>query len=194
MPNKNSAAPAGYFITMDMDDLSSGTKATDPQQTMAAPSSSVNSAGRQFTLAFVNLNEETGPRQDMGTRHKVRAHVMRDFQMKKHRKTKSGSATRSLLPNTRTDGQGTDVENEENSIVTESMGTEEFMTGSQSGVEDFSTSMVMRPPQSPMIGYLAAGDPFDVMPIYGGPVLQSLMHYCEYSSSKPYFQQVDQTH
>ncbi len=35
-------------------------------------------------LQFVHLDTNTGPTQDVSTRHMVRAHVMRDFQMQKH--------------------------------------------------------------------------------------------------------------
>ncbi|CZS97829.1 uncharacterized protein RAG0_06727 [Rhynchosporium agropyri] len=51
-------------------------------------------------LVFVHLNEITGPTQDISARHKVRVHVMRDFQRKKHKESKpSKTKKRSSLPN-----------------------------------------------------------------------------------------------
>ncbi|CZT44684.1 uncharacterized protein RSE6_04888 [Rhynchosporium secalis] len=80
------------FFQMDMQNTIHGSRNEVP------PTRKIPIANKD--LVFVHLNEITGPTQDIGARHKVRVHVMRDFQRNKHKESKpSKTNKRSSLPN-----------------------------------------------------------------------------------------------
>lgn len=120
-------------------------------------------------LVFVHLNESTGPTQDINTRHKVRAHVMRDFQRRKHNTTKSNSNKRSLLPNPETNLVELDAQLRETSSSMESKKEQDVIP------EEMMAMSYLPDPQ--VIGML---EPFNTLPIAGSPRLQLLMHYCKH--------------
>ena len=121
-------------------------------------------------LIFVHLNEVTGPTQDTHTRHKVRAHVMRDFQRKKHKSMKSNTPVRrSLTPHQKS-----------NLVVVEisqlgALNGGEMIGEPEAPPEELTAAM--RFPDPEVIGML---EPFNTLPISGSPRLQLLMHHCEF--------------
>tara|TARA_R110002060_G_scaffold15673_3_gene21881 strand:+ start:1032 stop:1553 length:522 start_codon:yes stop_codon:yes gene_type:complete len=121
-------------------------------------------------LIFVHLNEVTGPIQDTDTRHKVRAHVMRDFQRKKHKFAKA-------KPNK--SGKGALLTHQESSLdgvqaqQLEAPFSGKTVTEAEAPPEEAMAVMHFPDPQA--IGML---EPFNTLPIPGSPRLQLLMHHC----------------
>ncbi|KAH9208759.1 hypothetical protein DL95DRAFT_467444 [Leptodontidium sp. 2 PMI_412] len=118
-------------------------------------------------LVFVHLNEVTGPVQDIDTRNKVRAHVMRDFQRKRHHKPKaSKSNKRSLLPTLKTDLIEVDTQKRQ------SLSPVYLGTSSDDDPEASITMMRLLDPQ-----FLGELELFNTLPIASSPRLQLLIHY-----------------
>ncbi|KAH7379836.1 hypothetical protein BKA64DRAFT_749989 [Cadophora sp. MPI-SDFR-AT-0126] len=118
-------------------------------------------------LVFVHLNEVTGPTQDTDTRHTVRAHVMRDFQRKKHKSVKSSKPNkRPLRPNPESDT--VEIEDQQAEAVSSGESSWEAEILPEEGME---LGLLPDPQQ---IGML---EPFNTLPISGSPRLQLLMHH-----------------
>ncbi|KAL2060718.1 hypothetical protein VTL71DRAFT_9359 [Oculimacula yallundae] len=152
-------SPKFSFFHMDMQSTLYGPEDEVPP-TVAMPISDKN-------LVFVHLNEVTGPTQDVSTRHKVRAHVMRDFQRKKHKNAKPNKSNkRPILPNHDASFQSSTFE-----------GTEEAdskLPPNEQATQIQETTVLARLPDPQVIGML---EPFNVLPISGSPRLQLLVHH-----------------
>ncbi|KAH7327086.1 hypothetical protein BKA65DRAFT_509904 [Rhexocercosporidium sp. MPI-PUGE-AT-0058] len=152
-------SPMFSFFHMDMQSIADGGGDRLP------PTTTMPIADKD--LVFVHLNEVTGPTQDTNTRHKVRAHVMRDFQRKKHMGAKpSKSNRRSLLPYHH-DG----LESSRTQLVPETYSEESSERQMKASEE---TMSVVPLPDPPFIGLL---EPFNALPISGSPRLQLLVHH-----------------
>lgn len=117
-------------------------------------------------LVFVNLDESTGPNQDMGTRNLVRSHVMRDFQQKKYQKETSRARRNQLVSAT---FEGRNKEENPRGSVEEVDRNDCYESDIQQSTEGACFP-------SPHL-LLGGTEPFDVMPIAKTPRLQLLMHY-----------------
>jgi hypothetical protein len=181
MSSKTHHVLGGQIAVPNMDNGDINDKDLTSLQALAPSSQDVNSTTKQIPLAFVNLTEETGPIQDTRTRHKVRAHVMRDFQRKKHQKTKSmTNSTRVILPSQGHDIVETAQRSIEKKISFPEVESERGGTFETPIQLDNSNMWEMIDLPSPFVpGPLAGVDPFNAMPIHGSPVLQSLIHYCK---------------
>ncbi|KAL2074159.1 hypothetical protein VTL71DRAFT_7937 [Oculimacula yallundae] len=118
-------------------------------------------------LIFVHLNEITGPTQDIKTRNKVRAHVMRDFQRKKRdtardSKAKKSSSLSSLKPSL---------------VELDDQGAEALMKETSS---DFIPASMMALVYTSLPGAVGSMEPFNALPIPGSPRLHTLM--CHYNN------------
>ncbi|KAL5327563.1 hypothetical protein ACEPPN_005263 [Leptodophora sp. 'Broadleaf-Isolate-01'] len=150
------SSPMFSFFHMDMQSM--GGNKLPPTTTMPVANKD---------LVFVHLNEVTGPTQDTNTRHKVRAHVMRDFQRKKHMEAKpSKSNKRSLLPS-----HHESPESSRNQHVDEARSEE---SSDEQAVPPEESMSVTRLPNPQFIGML---EPFNTLPIPGFPRLQLLVHH-----------------
>ncbi|CZT11418.1 hypothetical protein WAI453_004533 [Rhynchosporium graminicola] len=118
-------------------------------------------------LVFVHLNEITGPTQDISARHKVRVHVMRDFQRKKHKESKPTKTNkRSSLPNH--DVSFKNLANDDIGVASSEKSARE-----QAILPDEIRRMTHLPDPT-VIGML---EPFNILPITGSPRLQLLVHH-----------------
>ncbi|PVH83944.1 hypothetical protein DL98DRAFT_652034 [Cadophora sp. DSE1049] len=153
------SSPMFSFFHMDMNSMAHEEGDTLP------PTTTIPITDKD--LVFVHLNEVTGPTQDTDTRHRVRAHVMRDFQRKKHKSTKSNKPSkRSLLPN-----------RESNLVGIEDQHAEPSSSGEPSREGEAlpeETMALVRLPDPQVVGML---EPFNTLPISGSPRLQLLIHH-----------------
>ncbi|KAG4438619.1 hypothetical protein IFR05_005902 [Cadophora sp. M221] len=150
------SSPMFSFFHMDMQSMSGNEH--PPKTTMPTANKD---------LVFVHLNEVTGPTQDNNTRHKVRAHVMRDFQRKKHMEAKPGkSSKRSLLPNRHNASESSKNQHIEDTSDEESSSEQVLPPDEAMGVT--------RLPNPQFIGML---EPFNTLPMSGSPRLQLLVHH-----------------
>ncbi len=164
-----SKSPIFSFFHMDIHSM---TQETFPNEAniprTKPPMTTMSIADRD--LVFVHLNDSTGPIQDTTTRHKVRVHVMRDFQRKKHNTTKSNKSNkRSILPNPETNLVELDARRGEPSSRVNAK--------KKQNIVDEEIMEMARSPDPQIIGML---EPFNTLPISGSPRLQLLMHYCKY--------------
>lgn len=118
-------------------------------------------------LIFVHLNEITGPTQDIKTRNKVRAHVMRDFQRKKRDTARDSKAKKS-----------SSLSNPRPSLVElDDQGAEALMKETSS---DFIPASMMALVYTSVPGAVGSMEPFNALPIPGSPRLHTLMCHCEF--------------
>lgn len=157
------SSPIYSFFHMDMHGL--GRETAEPRHSYDLPRETPPSGAVPIIdrdLLFVHLNEATGPTQDPGTRHQVRAHVMREFQRKKHKRTNSDrSRERYILPSASANLYDTQAD-EGISAVLETTYVADKM-------------IMERVPTPEMVGNM---EPFNMLPIAGSPRLQFLVHHC----------------